>query len=853
MKNLLLFLCLFTVSSLYSQYVLTGTITDEAGHPVPGARVAVVNTTYGVPTSMKGSYFLEFQEKEKVVIEVTMIGFESKSDTVIILHRNNTLDFVLAEKATSLNTVEIYADEKNVAKEVMKSVIDNKKNLKKSFESYQCNTYIKTSLEKERRFPQFGNNDDEEELIEEEGRQKMNFIESYSRTKFKRSNTYKEEVVAHHDYAEKGNSSVVVTFDPTDRNSLLPSQVIAYNPYIFFEKVQDGDFDPYQNLIDLPKVSSKPLVSPVALNAFVNYKFTLNNIFYEGDQKIYDINVEPRFNEAPLFKGNLFIIDSLWVIKSMDLAINGAAMDYFKDFRIIQDFTNVEGNWVPERREFVYTINDGMDVVMGNTRSNHTDYEFDLGFDKKDFKNQLMVYEDDAFDKDSIYWENIRPIRLKAEELAFIHEQDSIEREITSDRYVDSVNSEYNKVTFWDVVLNGVGFRSREKGQSFYIGGLISQPQFFGVGGYRHRLNAEYSKEFKNAHKIDVDGRIDYGFANSDLKGRLGVEYTFLPKHFGSLKVSGGDIYDYVNNFESIAASFSRNNMVRKSFFGLSQRYEIVNGLYGRLTYDYSTRVAIDDLELNPWVDTLFNTLGIDNSPQPFETYTVSIVELELLYRFKQKYVVKKGKKIIVGTQFPEIKLVYKRGIPGLFGSDVNFDHLELGASDEVDVGTFGNLKWNLVGGSFFGSNIDQIRFIEHKFFRQSDRLFFSNPLLSMQTLDLSDSSSITNTARPYLQIHAIHHFNGAILGKVPLINKLKLELVAGGAALFVEEGNFRQIEVYFGIERKIKIKRQLFKIGTYYVLRENSIGGFGSPNDPLLGFKIGLDFFNSWNNSWSY
>lgn len=85
-----------------------------------------------------------------------------------------------------------------------------------------------------------------------------------------------------------------------------------------------------KNLISLPKVSSAPLVSPIAVNAFLNYKFTLNSVFIEDGQKIYDIKVEPRFNEAPLFSGSLFIIDSLWVIKSLDLTINGSAMEFLR-------------------------------------------------------------------------------------------------------------------------------------------------------------------------------------------------------------------------------------------------------------------------------------------------------------------------------------------------------------------------------------------------------------------------------------------------------------------------------------------------------------------------------------------
>ena len=48
---------------------------------------------------------------------------------------------------------------------------------------------------------------------------------------------------------------------------------------------------------------------------------------------------------------------------------------------------------------------------------------------------------------------------------------------------------------------------------------------------------------------------------------------------------------------------------------------------------------------------------------------------------------------------------------------------------------------------------------------------FFSNPLKSLQLLD-----STFHTARPYLQAFVIHHFNGAITDKIPLINKTKIE-----------------------------------------------------------------------------
>ena len=835
MRLLLPVFLIFAPIFSYGQYAIKGVVYDEAGNGIPGVRIALENTTYGVPTNVQGNYFLEIPGKGTYVLTYSMLGFEKKSDTIVVTEKLTSHETTLLEKSTELGVVEIYSDKRDIAKEVIGHVIDNKKNLSESFDSYQCNTYIKTSLEKENRIPFIAETDTV-------GKQRMNLIESYSITSFQQNANYHEEILAHHDYADKSNSTVVVSFNFSMEESIVPTQYVDYNPYIFFEKVQDGDVDPYQNLLDLPKISSKQLVSPVAVNAFINYKFDLGGVFYENGQKIYEIKVEPRFKEGPLFSGTLFIIDSLWVIKSMDLSINPAAMDYFKEFRIIHDFENIDGNWVAVRREFIYEVNDGKELVMANTRVQHSNYVFNQGFDEKAFKNSIMSYSNDAFDKDSLYWTDTRPIQLKPEELLYIHEQDSIDKELNSDAHLDSLNDAYNKLTIWDFLLNGIGFRNREKGQEIYIIPLISQPQFFGFGPYRHKLGGSYSKEFQNAKKISFYGNVDYGFKYKDLKGSLSVEYTYMPLHFGSLRVSGGDEYDLVNNYESIVNTGASSNFVRKKFFGVAHRYEIVNGLYGRVSYDYSTRIAVPDLKRAPWLDSLMNNIGSDIQAKPFETYTVSIFELELLYRFKQAYIYKKGKKIIVGTAYPELQLNYKIGVPGLFGSDVNFSFLELGVSDEVTFGTFGNMKWNVVGGSFLGSNIDNIRFIEHKFFRGSDLFFFSNPLRSLQLLD-----STLHTARPYFQAFVIHHFNGAITDKIPLINKTKIELVAGGGLLLIDELNYRHLEFYAGLERKIKIKKQVFKLSVFYVIRENNAPSV------QLNFKVGLDFYNSFTNSWSY
>ena len=838
MKLIFALLLLLFSNVLFGQQVLKGIVTNEQNIPVPGVRVFIENTTYGVITDFKGFYFLELPVKKTYPIAFKMIGMKDSIVEIDITQKITNFNIQLSDYIEKLETVEVSSKKIDVAKQVIKAMQDNRSNMANQFENYACNTYLKTSLEKSIN-PKIAEKSKEIDSIIQVGPSKMNFIESFSITKFKAPNTYKEEVIAQHDYAEKSNNNFSASVSVDFGTTIVPIQYIPTNPYIFFEKIQDGDFNLYQSMLDLPKISEHPIVSPIGFNAFLNYNFDLANIFYEQEtgHKIYEIKVIPKFKQAALFEGTLFIIDKLWVIQSFELNINSAAMPFFKDFTVLQDYELIDSNWVPTRREYVYTIHDGKYIISANTRVNQSNYTFNNVENKNDFNNEILVYQDEAFNKDSAYWEGIRPIQLKLNELAFIHEQDSIERHVKSEAYLDSLDKAYNKVTFWDVTLNGMGFRNRFKGESIYIKSLLSSVRVFGVGGFRYGTGGFYSKKFENSQKIKVDADFDYGFNNKDLKWKMGLEYTFLPKRFGLIELKGGDTYDLITDYNSILGTFSRGNYVRKQFIEIGHRIEIVNGFYGKINFSYSDRQGIDNLILSEWSTLLFGEL---NKPKTFERYIISLVEFQFLYRFKQKYIIKQNEKQLIGTKYPEIELTYKKGIPGLFNSEVNFDFIELKASDEINLGNYGDSKWSVLAGSFV--NEVDLRFMEHKFFRGSDRFFFSNPLRSHQLLD-----STFNTSKPYFQAFYLHHFNGFVMNKIPLINKLKLELMVGASSLIIQDIAYSHAEVFAGLEKKFRIKKQYFKVGAFMVTRANSSEAI------TYQFKIGLDFFNSFTNTWSY
>jgi hypothetical protein len=95
--------------------------------------------------------------------------------------------------------------------------------------------------------------------------------------------------------------------------------------------------------------------------------------------------------------------------------------------------------------------------------------------------------------------------------------------------------------------------------------------------------------------------------------------------------------------------------------------------------------------------------------------------------------------------------------------------------------------------------------------------------------------------------LNFIHHFNGFFLNKVWLLNRLKLEETIGGSFLAIPDANFAQIEFYAGLERRIRIRKSLFKMGIYAVTQENSF------SKASVNFKVGFNFYDAFRDRWEY
>lgn len=848
--NRIIYISVFFLLSLvvHGQYV-KGKLTDRKGVPLAYASIYTKNSTYGVASNTKGDYFMQLAPGTYTLV-FSFLGYKTEEHTVVMKKGVPVvLNVALEESSTALREFEIVANTKDLAKEIMGKVRDKRRDYLTAFNGYRCETYIKTSLEKILARP---SKSDTTPVIEIDStgkpiekklpprKTRLNLIEALSTTYHKRPNTYKEIIHGYHDYAERkpplNSASVSVGFEYGD-NDLTPRYQTGSNPYLIYEDISSLDLNFYENLMNFDAISPKPILSPIAGSSAISYKFNYITAFYEGNKKIYKLSVEPLFKQEPLFSGYIFIEDSTWALRSVDLQLNTGTMFFCREFRIIQNYEEIDSAvYMPVRRELFYTIKEGKYDINGNTRVKHSDYIINPEFKKRFFGNEVKRYEESALNRDSVYWNSMRPVTLKENELEYISESDSIRAYYNSDEYIRKQDSSFNIIN-WTCFFTGIGHQNSVAGYSWRISGLINQPNFFGIGGYRHMLPAQFSYRFNNDQKISIRGMVDYGFQNRDIRGKAKVGYTFLPQKLMKLTVGFGNYYNRINKYSSFTQAFSRSNYANVITFNVAQRLEIFNGLIAQVTADFADQRPISDLKLARWTKEVFDTL---NTPVDFQRYIKTELKLELEYTPGQKYVMRGNRKIILGADWPVFSFKYRKGIKGLFNSEVDFDYVELGAKQELQLARFGTSRWNVSMGSFV--NQRSLRILEWKYFRGTDFWWFSDPLSSFNLL-----GPTLNTANAYFRASYIHHFEGSILNKIPLLNRLKLQLSGGAATMLMPQDNFNHFEMFAGLERVVRIKKQLFRLGFYGITADNSL------DKARFSWKFGLSFYNPLDKTWDY
>ena len=841
-KHLILSLFLFVFSSFNAQHI-EGVITNLEGQPLPFATVYIKNTTYGVAANSYGEYFIELQTGKHQLV-FSYVGYTSFQKEINVTANSKSYNIQLSPSAEELLEMEIVSNTKNKAKEIIRSVKNNKKQFSIGSFNFNYNQYTKNSIEKRQIKSIYKDVDSNSKLSLDTSinvnfnNDILKFIESYSTIYFQKPNRYYWDYSGYHDFADtKNQQSYSVSADIGFGEYNIVPEYESKDDRELLNELMDIQVNLYSNNITLPNVTEKPIISPLGFNSFLYYKYDLEGSFYNKKNKIYKVKITPLFKGEPLFEGLLFIEDESFRIASYELKVSGPKLNY-QEFHLIEDFLIIDNKFNLSKRKVIdYTIKEGKYKVIGNIKTVLKNHQVNDELPPYFSKSQIKYFNDSIQLRDSSYWKNMRSIELKENELKYIKYTDSLREEYQSEKYLLQQDSAMNKITLGRLVFSGLFHRNRFKGNTFYLEPIVSQFNFFGIGGYRHRIGWHYDKTFTNKNKLELHNEIDYGFRNKDPKGNLELAYNYSKKRFLRTFVSIGDRYSLINRYASVSSSFSRGNYVRSKHIKVAQRGELLNGFYGEVKLEYAVKSPLVGLDFADWSMEVFGEL---NNPEEFTEYTKSEVRLQLTWIPFQKYYYKGVRKISLGSELPTVNLIYRKGFPNLFNSEVDFDFIEIGANDEFKIPQLGTSKWNVQIGSFI--NKKSLRIIEWKYFRGSDPIFFSNPLNSFQLL-----GPTLSTENEFLRANYLHHFEGNILNKIPFLHLLKLQLSAGSGIILVPRDDLAHAEIYFGVSRRFQIKNQIFKLNTFAVTSANTLVGAN------YQFKFGISMYDPFNKKWDY
>ena len=841
------YICLlfFVFSSLYSSANhISGIIRDLNGAPLPFASIYIKNTTYGVISNAFGEYFMELKDGQHTLV-YSFIGYKTVEKKIEIKGKSKKLNVFLQEDTKKLIELEVVSNTKNKALDIIESAKNTKKKYDKK--SFKCIQYSKNSIEKRqykiRRKDTINIFDLDTSKTINFDNDILKFIETFGEYYFITPNSSHWDYIGYHDFADtkpKDNFTIIQSFEEFGSYTIVP-QYANDDPYASLMDIINLEIDIYKNQIKLP-ITQKPIISPLSAGSRTYYKYDYDGIVIQNDStKIHKIKLTPRFNGEPLLEGFIFIDDGTFRVSSLEVKITGPKESLFniQNLQFIQNYQIIEDQNLLNRKIIDFTIKEGAYKIIGNTTTINSEFFLNATLPEKFEKNQIKYFSDTIDDIPNKYWKDFRPIDLKEKELKYISYTDSLRDYYQSEKYLLKQDSSYNKVTFGKILLNGLGHRNRYKGYSFFIWPVVSQFNFFGIGGYRHNVGFHYKKNINDKYKISTRNSMDYGLKNKDLKGSTNISIITNEKKYKQLTIGLGDQYKIINRYPSLATAFSRSNYVRSQHLEAAYQTEIINGLYTEIKMEFCYKSPIDNLDLSEDIIRDYDSI-MNFSPLDFDPYTKFENRIQLTWLPFQKYYYRKNQKIVIGSNFPTVNFIYRKGLPKLLGSEVNFDYLELGLNQKFTIPHLGDSKWNILMGSFINKN--SLREIEWKYFRGSDEFIFSNPLLSFQLIESTLASEFS-----FIRGNYLHNFNGIIMNKIPLINKLKFQLSSGLGTLFIPKEDLSHFEIFFGIARPFKLFGELVKIGCYAVTSANTVNGAN------FTIKIGANMYNSFTKKWEY
>lgn len=629
--RLLIFGLLFITSPGWAQKTITGTVRDaQTGETLPSANIIIQNEYRGTITNRDGTYSLTIPDSLlPATVQVRYLGFKS-IERRIDADSEDEQNFELAPSVSELG--EIVVTDENPGIRIMRLVIERKQQWRANLETYTADAYSRQNLL----------NDTSLVMITESASQIFWDKEEGSR-----------EVLKWRRQTANINA---------DQNFAG----VSYLPNFYDDNIEIAGFN---------------AVGVTHPDAFSYYDFKLLEQMQMDGQAVYRIQVIPKRNLQPLFKGEVYVLDEEYALLQVQLQPNSVVRfpPPVQDFNLSysQQFSNYGGDfWLPVDARINGTIKIGMiglqfPRMQLRQLAKVSNYQVNVPLpDSLYAEDDLFTVDTTATSQDSLARVTaIEPVPLSEEEQQAYQTLDStntLEKMLQPTgflaRFVDlsvSVGEEGETDTTGTTEVSGGGIS----------GSFSPRIRYNRVDELFAGLN--YSVESFNNVQLSVNGGYSTGYKKWGYGG--GIKYRptggrFQPQF--EVAYQYGTAPRYQSQIMSPFLSSVSNLLGAKNYFDYyhRERYEIKAGIYDHRS-DISLEAVFSSSDNKALqVNTAYDIFGSDNTPRinpAVETGLMNTVSLTVGYNLNAGYSFG-----VTGRERIELQVEYS---DDALGSDFNF------------------------------------------------------------------------------------------------------------------------------------------------------------------------------------
>lgn len=738
---------------------ISGRVYDAAtNEPLPFVSLILKGTTAGASTDFDGNYTITSTVPGDSVL-VSYIGYITAAKPV----KANTaqvINFSLQPSTVSLEVVEIKPGE-NPAHRIIRAVIANKeKNDREKLAGYQYEVYNKVEFDLNNIPAEFRNKkvfkpfdfifeNIDSTNVNEKPYLPLFMTESLSDYYYRRDPKFRKEVIKASKVAGVENASV--------------SQFMGE----MYQQVNIYD----NNIL----VFGKNFVSPISDNGLLYYRYYLIDSVMIGEHRCYHIQFMPKRKQELTFKGNMWIADTSFAVKRLEMTIaEDANINFINNLNVVQEYTEVDsagadtssGAWMLSRDRLVVDFSlkerDKKDQEMGVYGRKTTSYkQFVINRPRNEeffSRTENLVVDQNAYKQSDEFWETARHDSLSKNERQIYKMVDTIQTLPVYRTWVDLITI---FVSGHKVVGN------------FEIGPYYNMVSYNSVEGLRLRFGGRTSNQFSKLYELS--GYVAYGTRDDKFKYSLGVR-SFITKR--PRQMVG---MNYRNDYEILGQSqnaFTQDNILasifRRTPLTKLTGVEQVQSWYEREWFSgFNTRISFVNRTMKPLGDFRYEFRNHDGTLGFKEDIITSELRLNTRFAFDEKYVEGQFTRASLGTKWPILQGQYGYGIKDLFGSDYSYHRVSLSVDDRFRINPIGYTDYYIEAGKVFGT--------------------LPYPLMDMHpgnetyTYDFYAFNMMNYyefVSDEYATLYMFHHFDGFFLNKIPLMRKLRWREIVSGKVL---------------------------------------------------------------------